>query len=101
MKMLTLLWEKVWCLFAVTYWLQDYDHCPYSKGFDNWCREELKKGTKFKNTCEFKGSFGGKQLWITNHPYASLHLYENGEPQVSPSRYTKRLLKKRLSESWE
>ena len=97
--MLKLIYEKLWCIFAVSYWMQFYDNYPYSKSFDNWCRESLGKDCKFTNITEYTAMFNGKKLWITNHPYASFHLDEGGSTNISPSRYTKKLMQERLSNS--
>lgn len=95
------IYEKIWCLFAVLYWVQFYEDYPYSKAFDKWCRESLDKGCKFTNISEYSAEFNGKKLWIANHPCASFHLYEESSPNLSPSRYTKKLMQERLDSSWE
>ena len=99
--MLKLIYEKLWCIFAASYWIQLYDDYPYSKDFDKWCRESLDKGCKFTNITEYTAIFNGEKLWISNHPYASFHLYGEGSPKLSPSRYTKKLMQERLSNCWE
>lgn len=88
--------EKIWCLFAVTYWLQLYLDYPYSKSFDKWVRDSLKEGHKLEIIDNFHAKFNGRRLWIENVPYAAFHLHEPHKPDVSPSRYTKYLLNKQL-----
>ena len=99
--MLKLIYEKLWCIFTASYWIQLYDDYPYSKSFDKWCRESLDKGCKFTNITEYTAMFNGKKLWIVNHPCASFHLYEEISPNLSPSRYTKKLMQERLDNSLE
>ena len=100
-KLISVLYEKLWCLFAVSYYVQLYDDYPFSDSFDKWCRESLDKGFKFTNISEYSAEFNGKKLWITNHPCASFHLYGEGSPKLSPSRYTKKLMQERLSNCLE
>lgn len=100
-KYIKSIYEKIWCIFAVSYWIQLYGDYPHSKSFDNWCKESLDKGCKFTNITEYTAMFNGKKLWITNHPCASFHLYGEGSPKLSPSRYTKKLMQERLDSSWE
>lgn len=95
-KLLKTIYEKIWCIFAVTYWLQLY---PCNKSFDEWCRESLEKGCTFENISEYTATFNGKTLWLKNHPNASFNLYQEGCPEISPSRYTKYLLKQRFNNS--
>ena len=99
--MLKLIYEKLWCIFAASYWIQLYDDYPFSDSFDKWCRESLDKGCKFTNITEYEAMFNGEKLWITNHPCASFHLYGDGSPKLSPSRYTKKLMQERLDTSLE
>ena len=44
-KYIKLVYEKLWCLLAVFYWVQLYEDYPYSKAFD-----ENGKDIPFDNT---------------------------------------------------
>ena len=94
------LYEKIWALFAVRYWMQIYSD-NYNKSFDLWCRKSLDDGHYFTEIDNFTAKFNGKTIWIRNHPHASFSLRERGKPEVHPSRYTKHLMMKRLNESWQ
>lgn len=89
-------YEKLWCLFAVSYWIQLYDEYPYSASFDAWMRQSLKEGHKLEVIDKYQAKFNGRVLWIENIPYASFRLDEKGKISVSPARYTKYLLNKQL-----
>ncbi|HCH9337349.1 TPA: hypothetical protein PNO69_004545 [Salmonella enterica] len=89
-------YEKLWCLFTVSYWIQLYDDYPYSASKDAWMRQSLKEGHKLEIIDNFHAKFNGRVLWIENIPYASFHLDEKGKTSVSPARYTKYLLNKQL-----
>ena len=89
-------YEKLWCLFTVSYWIQLYDYYPYSDSFDTWMRKSLKEGCKLEVIDNYRAKFNGRVLWIENVPYASFHLDEPRKPNVSPSRYTKYLMNKQL-----
>lgn len=99
-KYLKWAYEKLWCIFAVAYWLQINTE-EASKTFDDWCRAELAKGTEFKSIGDYTAEFGGRTLWIENHPYGSFNLHEKDKPRCSVKRYTKYLLNKRLKECRE
>lgn len=99
-KYLKWAYEKLWCLFAIFYWLQN-DPEDFSQAYDDWCREELAKGTRFTDIDSYTANFGGRRLWVSNHPYASFHLYHKNLPECTCSRYTKHLMKKRLQQSKE
>lgn len=45
---------------------------------------------------EYEAMFNSRTLWIENVPYAAFRLNEHRKSNVSPSRYTKYLLNKRL-----
>lgn len=90
------LYEKLWCLFAVSYWIQLYDYYPYSASFDAWMRQSLKEGHKLEIIDNFHAKFNGRVLWIENVPHASFRLDEVGKSSVSPARYTKYLFNKQL-----
>ena len=94
------LYEKIWTLFAIRYWMQTYSE-RYSKAFDVWCRKSLEEGHYFTEIRNYTAKFNGKTIWICNHPYASFCLYETNKPKVHPSRYTKHLMMKRLNDSWQ
>ena len=68
----------------------------YSKKLDKYCREQLKKGTKFTNIPfkKYSAYFGSKEFWVRNHPYASFTYMG-----MRPSRRTKILLQERYEES--
>lgn len=89
-------YEKLWCLFAASYWIQLYDYYPYSDSFDTWMRQSLKEGCKLEVIDQYHAKFNGRVLWIENVPYASFRLDELHKPYVSPSRYTKYLMNKQL-----
>lgn len=89
-------YEKLWCLFAVNYWMQLYADDPYSKSFDMWVRQSLKEGHKLEIISDHKAKFNGRVLWIANSPYGAFCLSERGKPSVSPSRYTKYLMNKQI-----
>ena len=89
-------YEKLWCLFSVSYWIQLYDDYPYSASFDAWMRQSLKEGCKLEVIDQYRAKFNGRVLWIENVPYASFHLDEEGKTSVSPARYTKYLMNKQL-----
>ena len=95
------IYEKVWAIFSISYWIQLYDDYPYSKSFDAWCRKSLDKGCQIKRIDRFTVEFNGRILWIGNEKVACFHLYEVGKPSAAPSRYTKHLMMKRFNDSWE
>ena len=97
-KFLKTLYEKVWTLFAISYWMQIYSE-QYNKSFDAWCRDSLDGGHKFTEINSYTAKLNGKTIWIVNHPYASFSLYEDNKLSVHPSRYTKHLMMKRLNDS--
>lgn len=99
-KFIQKLYEKVWTLFAIRYWMQINSE-NYSKSFDIWCRKTLDEGHYFTEIGEYRAKINGRTLWINNHPYASFSLCESGKPSPQPSRYTKYLMMKRLNDSWE
>lgn len=88
--------EKVWCVYAVFYWMQLYEDYPYSASFDAWMRKSLKEGHKIEILGSHTARFNGRIIWISNVPYAAFHLYESDKKDVSPSRYTKYLMNKQL-----
>ena len=99
-KFIQKMYEKIWTLFAISYWGQTYSE-RYSKAFDVWCRKSLDEGHRFTEISNYTAKFNGKTIWISNHPHASFRLYESDKPQVQPSRYTKYLMMKRLNDSWD
>lgn len=60
-------------------------HYPYSR---QWDREltKLMESERFKVRDRYTAYLGGLEIWISNHPYASFHIYKG--PQVRPSRKT-------------
>ena len=88
--------EKLWCIYAVFYWMQLYDDYPYSASFDAWMRQSLKEGHKLEIIDSYHANFNGRRLWIENVPYAAFRLSEHNKQSVSPSRYTKYLMNKQL-----
>jgi len=94
------IYERVWTILTIRYWIQLYDDYPYSKSFDAWCRESLDKGCQIKRIDRFTVTFNSRILWLCDGKTACFHLYEIGKPNVSPSRYTKHLMMKRFSDSW-
>lgn len=100
-KIIQKLYEKIWALFAVSYWNQLYDNYPYSKSFDAWCRKSLDEGHSIKRVCNYTVKFNGEILWLGNGKLCCFHLYENAKPYVQPSRYTKYLMMKRFNDSWD
>ena len=100
-KFIQKLYEKIWALFAVSYWFQLYGNYQYSESFDNWCRKSLEEGHHITKLDKYSVYFNGKRLWYGNKKLCCFHLYENGKPYVQPSRYTKYLMMKRLNDSWD
>lgn len=98
-KLIQKLYEKIWTIFAIHYWIQVYSE-NYNKSFDDWCRKSLDDGHYFTEISNYTAKFNGKTIWIGNHPYGSFELYEKDRPRVQPSRYTKHLMMKRLKDSW-
>ena len=99
-KFMQKLYEKIWTLFAISYWGQTYSE-RYSKAFDVWCRKSLDEGHRFTEISNYTAKFNGKTIWICNHPHTSFSLYETNKPKAHPSRYTKYLMMKRLNDSWD
>lgn len=95
------LYEKIWTLFAVSYWCQLYGTYLYSKSFDDWCRKSLEEGHSIKRVCNYTVEFNGKILWLGNGKLCCFHLYSKNSPYVQPSRYTKHLMMKRFNDSWD
>lgn len=78
--------EFLFGLFAVGYWNMNY---PYNKEYNDWCKEQLENNTNFDFCGSYRVRYGGKELWIENHPYASFTLYGNSLfKEHRPSRYT-------------
>lgn len=96
LNLLKIIYEQIWCIFAVNYWVQLYDDYPYSKSFDKWMRQSLKDGHQLIPIDGFNAMFNGRKIWIESFPHAAFHLKEYNIPKVSPSRYTKYLLGKQL-----
>ena len=64
MNVLKYIYEKLWCVFAISYWVQLFDRYPYDKNYDKWCRKVLKyakdhpEETIFTNIGEYHALFG-------------------------------------------
>lgn len=100
LKLINYVYEKLFTIVAISYWIQLYDEHPYSKSFDDWCRKSLDDGCKVISIDRYTVKFNGKTLWIGNGKVACFTLYEKGKPSVSPSRYTKYLMMKQYRDSW-
>ena len=99
MKYFQKIYEFIWSLCAVHYWLTD--GCV-NKYYDKWCRQQLKDGITFTDLTEYTVKMNGIKVWIANHPFASFRTYDNPKLiEMHPSRYTKRLLKKELDKQLE
>ena len=99
MKYLQKIYEFIWCLCAVHYWLTK--GCV-NKHYDKWCRQQLKDGITFTEITEYTVKMNGVKVWIANHPFASFRTYDKPKLiEMHPSRYTKHLLKKELDKQAE
>lgn len=99
MKYLQKIYEYIWCLFAVSYWIQ---RKKYNKVYDDWCKDQLKDGITFTDLTEYTVKMNGVKVWIANHPFASFRTYDNPRlTEMHPSRYTRHLLKKELDKQVE
>lgn len=58
-------------LFRPGWWVM---LCPYSDGWDKRLNELL-DGHEFEAVNEYSARIGGVELWIANHPYASMRPY--------------------------
>lgn len=64
-------------------WLQNH---PYSAAWDKELRRLLAT-EKFEGVDEYTARIGGREIWIANHPYASMRPYGN-MPGCRPKRTT-------------
>ena len=98
MKFLQKIYEFIWSLCAVNYWLQQKE---YNKVYDDWCKDQLKLGCNFTDITEYTAKLSGVGIWIKNHPYASFSVHERKTPEYRPSRYTMFLLHRKLKKQLE
>ena len=62
-------------------WLQLY---PFSKDWDRWLNKKM-ESEDFSDITKFTAKLGGVEIWVANHPYASLRPYKL---EIRPSRAT-------------
>ena len=99
MRYLQKIYEFIWCLFSVNYWLT---YGRVNKHYDKWCRQQLKDGITFTELTAYTVKMNGIKVWIANHPFASFRTYDRTKPiKMYPSRYTRCLLKKELDKHVE
>ena len=86
---------KVWLygLFSATKWVRN---CPYDPALDAWFLKLLESGEEFTRISRYTASFGGKEIWIANWPYAAFTIHGH---DALPARYTQHLLNRQLTKS--
>jgi hypothetical protein len=81
-------------IFMPSYWIMNY---PYSREWDIKLNELL-DNHEFTEIGHYYAKLGNANIWITNHPYASMTL-RNPDIGVRPSRLTIERVKKALEKA--
>jgi len=71
-------------IFMPSYWLMNH---PYNKEVDMMINGLL-DDYEFTNIGEYDAKLGATTIWIENHPYASMRLYNSNLIMFRPSRLT-------------
>lgn len=86
---------KLRILLSPSYWIMNNS---YSKDWDAAMLASLEAGEKFTDIDDYTARFGGRLIWIANHPYASFTPRSSFVGGFRPSRVTIMKLRERLEE---
>lgn len=81
-------------IFKPFYWAMN---SPYSKEVDEIINELLDE-YEFTEIEKYKAKLGKIEIWIANHPYGSMTLYNTSLENLRPSRLTIQRAHRKLTE---
>lgn len=74
-------WIKA--LFTPTCWVQNH---RYDANYSKWLKQQIDNGGEFTEISRYTAKLNGTLIWISNHPYASMVLYDRMASNTSEFR---------------